>query len=241
MLTGDVAGLACGAVPEMKILVIEDDLRMQAYVAEGLRQNNHVVVEAATGRDGLLLASDGDFDALIIDRMLPGYDGLTIVKMLRAAGIQTPAIFLTTMDGIDDRVEGLNAGADDYLVKPFAFAELNARLQALSRRPPINGVKTVLQVGDLEMNLIRRTVTRAGKTIELQPQEFRLLEYLMRSDGRVVTRSMLLENVWNFHFDPQTSIVETHISRLRGKIDRGFGQELLKTIRGAGYCLRVHD
>lgn len=241
MLTGDVAGLACGAVPEMKILVIEDDLRMQAYVAECLRQNNHVVVEAATGRDGLLLASDGDFDALIIDRMLPGYDGLTIVKMLRAAGIQTPAIFLTTMDGIDDRVEGLNAGADDYLVKPFAFAELNARLQALSRRPPINGVKTVLQVGDLEMNLIRRTVTRAGKTIELQPQEFRLLEYLMRSDGRVVTRSMLLENVWNFHFDPQTSIVETHISRLRGKIDRGFGQDLLKTIRGAGYCLRVHD
>lgn len=225
----------------MKILVIEDDLRMQAYVAECLRQNNHVVVEAATGRDGLLLASDGDFDALIIDRMLPGYDGLTIVKMLRAAGIQTPAIFLTTMDGIDDRVEGLNAGADDYLVKPFAFAELNARLQALSRRPPINGVKTVLQVGDLEMNLIRRTVTRAGKTIELQPQEFRLLEYLMRSDGRVVTRSMLLENVWNFHFDPQTSIVETHISRLRGKIDRGFGQDLLKTIRGAGYCLRVHD
>jgi len=241
VLTGDVAGLACGAVPEMKILVIEDDLRMQAYVAECLRQNNHVVVEAATGRDGLLLASDGDFDALIIDRMLPGYDGLTIVKMLRAAGIQTPAIFLTTMDGIDDRVEGLNAGADDYLVKPFAFAELNARLQALSRRPPINGVKTVLQVGDLEMNLIRRTVTRAGKTIELQPQEFRLLEYLMRSDGRVVTRSMLLENVWNFHFDPQTSIVETHISRLRGKIDRGFGQDLLKTIRGAGYCLRVHD
>ncbi|MFT3673672.1 response regulator transcription factor [Aestuariivirga sp.] len=225
----------------MKILVIEDDLRMQAYVAEGLRQNNHVVVEATTGRDGLLLASDGDFDALIIDRMLPGYDGLTIVKMLRAAGIQTPAIFLTTMDGIDDRVEGLNAGADDYLVKPFAFAELNARLQALSRRPPINGVKTVLQVGDLEMNLIRRTVTRAGKTIELQPQEFRLLEYLMRSDGRVVTRSMLLENVWDFHFDPQTSIVETHISRLRGKIDRGFGQDLLKTIRGAGYCLRAHD
>ena len=225
----------------MKILVIEDDLRMQAYVAEGLRQNNHVVVEATTGRDGLLLASDGDFDALIIDRMLPGYDGLTIVKMLRAAGIQTPAIFLTTMDGIDDRVEGLNAGADDYLVKPFAFAELNARLQALSRRPPINGVKTVLQVGDLEMNLVRRTVTRAGKSIELQPQEFRLLEYLMRSDGRVVTRSMLLENVWDFHFDPQTSIVETHISRLRGKIDRGFGQDLLKTIRGAGYCLRAHD
>ena len=225
----------------MKILVIEDDLRMQAYVAEGLRQNNHVVTEAATGRDGLLLASDGDFDALIIDRMLPGFDGLTIVKMLRAAGIQTPAIFLTTMDGIDDRVEGLNAGADDYLVKPFAFAELNARLQALSRRPPINGVKTVLQVGDLEMNLVRRTVTRAGKSIELQPQEFRLLEYLMRSDGRVVTRSMLLENVWDFHFDPQTSIVETHISRLRGKIDRGFGQDLLKTIRGAGYCLRAHD
>jgi two-component system, OmpR family, response regulator len=222
----------------MKILVIEDDIRIQDDLAEGLRQNGHTVSQAMTGRDGLLMASDGGYDALVVDRMLPEVDGLTIVKMLRAAEIRTPVIFLTTMDGIDDRVEGLNAGADDYLVKPFALAELNARLQALVRRPPLNDVKTTLRVGTLEMNLIKRTVSRDGKAIDLQPQEFRLLEYLMRSDGRVVTRSMLLENVWDFHFDPQTSIVETHISRLRGKIDRGFDHEMLKTIRGAGYCLR---
>jgi two-component system OmpR family response regulator len=176
---------------------------------------------------------------MIIDRMLPGLDGLSIMKMLRTTGNHTPALFLTTMSGIDDRVEGLEAGADDYLVKPFAFAELLARLGALMRRPAVSGVRTMLRVGDLEMDLLKRLVTRAGRTIDLQPQEFRLLEYLMRSDGRAVTRTMLLENVWDFHFDPQTSVVETHISRLRGKIDKGFETELLKTLRGVGYCLRA--
>jgi two-component system, OmpR family, response regulator len=161
------------------------------------------------------------------------------VKMLRATGNHVPVVFLTTMGGIDDRVEGLEAGADDYLVKPFAFAELLARLAALLRRPPVSDVKTTLRIGDLEIDLLKRVVTRAGKMIELQPQEFKLLEYFMRSEGRIVTRTMLLENVWEFHFDPQTSVVETHISRLRAKIDKGFATDLLKTKRGVGYSLRV--
>jgi two-component system, OmpR family, response regulator len=223
----------------MKILLIEDDLRMADFIVRGLKEHGHVVDHAADGKDGLFLAAGEKYDALIIDRMLPGLDGLSIVKMLRATGNHAPAVFLTTMDGIDDRVEGLEAGADDYLVKPFAFAELLARLGALLRRPPVSDVKTSLKVGDLDMDLLKRSVTRAGRTIELQPQEFRLLEYLMRSEGRVVTKTMLLESVWDFHFDPQTSIVETHISRLRAKIDRGFASELLKTMRGVGYCLRA--
>lgn len=223
----------------MKILVIEDDPRMSEFLIKGLKENGHVVDHAPNGKDGLFLAAGEKYDALIVDRMLPGVDGLTIVKMLRGTGNHTPVIFLTTMGGIDDRVEGLEAGADDYLVKPFAFAELLARLAALLRRPPVSEVKTVLRVGDLEMDLLKRIVTRAGKVIELQPQEFRLLEYMMRSEGRVVTRTMLLESVWDFHFDPQTSIVETHISRLRAKIDRGFSTELLRTMRGVGYCLRA--
>lgn len=224
----------------MKILVIEDDQSMSDFVMHGLKEQGHVVDQVANGRDGLFMAADEKYDALIIDRMLPGVDGLTIVKMLRSTGNHTPVIFLTTMSGIDDRVEGLEAGADDYLVKPFAFAELMARLAALLRRPPVSEVKTMLRVADLEMDLLKRIVTRAGKVVDLQPQEFRLLEYLLRSEGRVVTRTMLLESVWDFHFDPQTSIVETHISRLRAKIDRGFACELLKTIRGAGYCLRAN-
>jgi two-component system, OmpR family, response regulator len=223
----------------MKLLVIEDDARMADFVARGLREHGHVVDPCHNGKDGLFLAAGEKYDALIIDRMLPGLDGLSILKMLRSTGNFTPAIFLTTMDGIDDRVEGLEAGADDYLVKPFAFAELLARLGALWRRPPVSDVKTEIRVGDLEVNLLKRTVTRAGKIIDLQPQEFKLLEYLMRSEGRVVTRTMLLENVWDFHFDPQTSVVETHISRLRGKIDKGFGKDLLKTLRGVGYTLRA--
>lgn len=223
----------------MKLLLIEDDKRMADYVARSLREHGHVVDQTGNGKDGLFLAASERYDAMIVDRMLPSVDGLTIVKMLRSTGNQTPVIFLTTMDGIDDRVEGLEAGADDYLVKPFAFAELLARLGALLRRPPISNVKTVLRVGDLEMDLLKRSVMRAGQVIDLQPQEFKLLEYLMRSEGRVVTRTMLLESVWDFHFDPQTSIVETHISRLRAKIDRGFEKELLKTVRGVGYCLRA--
>ena len=222
----------------MKILLIEDDERTAEYIARGLREHGHVPDRANNGKDGLFLATSEKYDVLIIDRMLPGVDGLTIIKTLRASGNHVPALFLTTMTGIDDRVEGLEAGADDYLVKPFAFSELLARLGALLRRPPISDVKTRLRVGDLEMDLLKRAVSRAGKAIDLQPQEFRLLEYLMRNEGRVVTRTMLLENVWDFHFDPQTSVVETHISRLRAKIDRGFGSEILRTMRGAGYCLR---
>jgi two-component system OmpR family response regulator len=175
---------------------------------------------------------------MIVDRMLPGLDGLGIVKTVRAAGVTTPVLFLTTMGGIEDRVEGLEVG-DDYLVKPFAFAELNARINALARRPPIAQVPTVLRVADLEMDLIGRKVRRAGREIDLQPREFRLLEYLMRNAGRVVTRTMLLEHVWEFHFEPRTNIVETHISRLRSKIDRGFDAELLETVRGSGYLLRA--
>ena len=223
----------------MKLLLIEDDARMADFILRGLKEHGHVADHAANGKDGLFLAAGEKYDALVIDRMLPGLDGLSLLKMLRATNNHVPAIFLTTMDGIDDRVEGLEAGADDYLVKPFAFAELLARLSALTRRPPVSDVKTVLRVGDLEMNLLKRTVGRAGTAIELQPQEFKLLEYLMRSEGRVVTRTMLLENVWDFHFDPQTSVVETHISRLRAKIDKGFGKDLLKTMRGVGYTLRA--
>ncbi len=221
----------------MKVLLIEDDAEMSAYIAAGLQELGHVVDRAATGRDGLFLATDGGHDLAIVDRMLPGVDGLAIVRTLRAAGNRMPILILTTMGGIDDRVEGLDAGADDYLVKPFAFTELAARVNALARRPALAEVQTVLRVGDLELDLLKRTATRQGRPIELQPREFRLLEYLMRNAGRVVTRTMLLEHVWDFHFDPQTNVVETHISRLRAKIDKGFGQELIRTVRGAGYSL----
>jgi two-component system OmpR family response regulator len=223
----------------MKILLIEDDVHTSAFVANGLREHGHVVEHSASGRDGMFLASGGGHDVMIIDRMLPVVDGLTIVKTLRAAKISTPVLLLTTLGGVNDRVDGLEAGADDYLTKPFAFAELLARVNALARRPPMAGESTVLQVGDLELNPLKRTVTRAGKRIELQPQEFRLLEYLMRHAGQVVTRTMLLENVWEFHFDPHTSVVETHISRLRAKIDRDFDGELIHTVRGSGYSLDV--
>jgi two-component system OmpR family response regulator len=225
----------------MKILLIEDDAEMAAYLANGLRENGHVVDPVANGRDGLFLAAGERYDLMIVDRMLPDLDGLGIVKTVRGAGVKTPVLFLTTMGGIDDRVEGLEAGGDDYLVKPFAFAELLARVNALARRPPLNTVETVLRVADLEMDLLKRTATRAGRRVDLQPQEFKLLEYLMRHAGRVVTRTMLLENVWEFHFDPQTNVVETHISRLRSKVDRGFDTELIRTVRGAGYCLRASD
>jgi two-component system OmpR family response regulator len=224
----------------MRILLIEDDPHTSAYVANGLREHGHVVDHSADGRDGLIRATGGGHDVMVIDRMLPGVDGLAIVKTIRAAGTRAPVLLLTTLGGVNDRVEGLEAGADDYLTKPFAFAELLARVNALARRPPMAAEPTVLRVGDLEMDRLSRTVTRNGASIELQPQEFRLLEYLMRNAGQVVTRTMLLENVWEFHFDPHTSVVETHISRLRAKIDRDFGDELLHTVRGAGYILGVH-
>lgn len=225
----------------MKILLIEDDPETANYVSNGLKENGHTVDHAANGRDGLFLSASEPYDVMIVDRMLPGLDGLAIVKTIRGAGITTPVLFLTTMSGINDRVEGLEAGGDDYLVKPFAFSELVARINALARRPPAAVETTKLRVADLEMDLLKRAVSRAGRRIDLQPQEFKLLEYLLRHAGRVVTRTMLLENVWEFHFDPQTNVVETHISRLRGKIDRGFATELIHTVRGSGYCLRVPD
>ncbi|MCA0422197.1 MAG: response regulator transcription factor [Proteobacteria bacterium] len=222
----------------MKILVIEDDTSTADYIVKGLTELGHVVDHAATGRDGLFLAAGQSYDVMIIDRMLPGLDGLAIVKTLRGAGVKTPVLFLTALAGIDDRVDGLSAGADDYLVKPFAFAELVARITALSRRPPINDQPTRLTVGNLEMDLLKRKVRRGGTEIDLQPREFRLLEYLMQNAGRVVTRTMLLENVWDYHFDPRTNIVETHVSRLRGKIDKDFGTPLIETVRGSGYMIR---
>ena len=196
-----------------------------------------MVDHCANGRDGFLHALDNDYDVMVFDRMLPGLDGLTLIKSVRGAGVETPILVLSAMDGIDDRVEGLEAGSDDYLVKPFSFQELSARLAALTRRPPLKTEETVLHVADLEMNLIRRTVTRGGVPLDLQPREFSLLEYLMRNSGRVLTRTMLLESVWDFHFDPKTNVVETHISRLRNKVDKPFATELIHTVRGAGYSL----
>ncbi len=222
----------------MKTLLIEDDAETASYIICGLQESGWVVDHALTGRDGLFLAADGCFDCLIVDRMLPGIDGLAIVKTLRGAGVLTPVIFLTTKSGVGDRVEGLKAGADDYLVKPFAFEELVARVEALCRRPPMPTLQTVLRVGDLEMDLIKRSVCRGGVQITLQPREFQLLEYLMRHSGHIVTRTMLLESVWEFHFDPKTNIVETHISRLRAKIAGDNECGLIQTVRGLGYCLR---
>jgi two-component system OmpR family response regulator len=224
----------------MKILLIEDDTETASHVAGGLREHGHIVDHVAMGPDGLQLAITNGHDVLIIDRMLPGLDGLAIVKAVRSAGLRAPILLLTTMGGIDDRVEGLESGADDYLVKPFALAELLARTNALARRPA-NNVETTLRVADLEMDLVKRTVTRSARRIVLQPREFELLEYLMRNAGRVVTRTMLLEHIWNFHFDPRTNIVETHISRLRGKVDRDFDAELIRTFRGSGYSLCAPD
>ena len=223
----------------MKILVIEDDAQTAAYIANGLKEHGHTVDLAGAGRDGLFLATGESYELLVVDRMLPELDGLTIVKTIRASGDKTPVLFLTALGGVDDRVTGLDAGGDDYLVKPFAFSELLARINALGRRPPITSAETVLRVEKLEMDLLKRSVTRDGQAIELQPREFRLLEYLMRHTGQVVTRTMLLEYVWDFHFDPHTNVVETHISRIRSKVDKPFGLPLIHTVRGAGYCLQA--
>lgn len=223
----------------MRILLIEDDPSVSAYVARGLCEQGHVCDVLAEGTDGLFQATRESYDVLVIDRMLPGLDGLSLVRALRAAGRKTPVLFLTALGGIDDRVDGLEAGADDYLIKPFAFAELMARVNALARRPPVQEVKTVLRVADLELDLMRRTATRAGRPIDLLPREFTLLEVLMRNEGRVVTRTMLLERVWDFHFDPKTSVVETHVSRLRAKIDKPFETALLHTVKNMGYSLHA--
>ncbi len=225
----------------MKVLLIEDDEDTAAYVADGLKRHGHVVDRAGNGRDGLFLASSETYDVLVVDRMLPGLDGLGVVRTLRAGGGRTPVLFLTALGGIDDRVAGLDVGGDDYLVKPFAFAELLARLNALVRRPPLTQVETVLRVADLELDLLKRRVARGGSRIDLQPREFTLLEFMMRHADRVVTRTMLLEGVWDFHFDPKTNIVETHMSRLRAKLDRGGDPELIETVRGAGYMMRAPE
>lgn len=219
----------------MRILVIEDDRAIGEYILQGLREEGHTADLCQNGREGLLTAQSSDFDVLVVDRMLPDLDGLSLVRTLRAAKNLTPVIFLTALGGIDDRIEGLNAGGDDYLVKPFAFGELSARINALARRPQLRETETVLCAGDLRMDLIRRSVTRGDAEIDLLPREFALLECLLRRKGRVQTRTMLLEAVWDLSFDPQTNVVESHVSRLRAKVDKPFATELIKTVRGAGY------
>jgi two-component system OmpR family response regulator len=225
----------------LKVLLIEDDDDTAAYVANGLAEQGHTVDRAQNGRDGMFLAGDGGYEVLIVDRMLPGMDGLDLVKVLRSANVLTPVLFLSALGGLDDRVTGLDAGGDDYLIKPFAFSELVARLNALARRAPLRATDTMLRVSDLELDLLKRRVRRRGQVIDLQPREFRLLEYLMQHAGQVVTRTMLLEQVWDFHFEPKTSVVETHISRLRAKIDKPFGTDLIQTVRGAGYRISAPD
>ena len=222
----------------MRILIVEDDADTSGFVARGLTELGHQVVTSADGRDGLFLATDGRFDALVIDRMLPGLDGLALIKALRATGDATPALMLTAIGGIADRVEGLESGADDYLVKPFAFSELAARVHALGRRPTAQAEANVLAVGGIELDLHRRTVSRQGRRVTLQPREFALLAELMRNPRRVMTRTMLLERVWDFDFDPKTNIVETHLSRLRSKLNAGFDDDAIETVRGAGYMIR---
>ncbi len=221
----------------MKLLIIEDDRDTAAYLVKGLRESGHTVDHADDGDAGLELALAGQYDALIVDRMLPGRDGLSIISALRTGGNATPVLILSALGEVDDRVQGLTAGGDDYLVKPYAFSELLARLQALVRRIQPEQQRTLLRVADLEMDCLKRRVIRAGQKIPLQPREFRLLEYLMRHEGQVVTRTMLLENVWDYHFDPQTNVIDVHISRLRAKLDKDFDRPLLHTVRGAGYSL----
>jgi len=227
----------------MKILLIEDDAEAAAYAAKGLREAGHVVEHALDGDSGLDMANVGDYDAYVIDRMLPKSDGLSLLASRRTQGDETPALFLSALGEVDDRVSGLKAGGDDYLVKPYAMPELLARVEALGRRRSVepSSVTTRYQVADLEIDLLSRTVRRASQKIELQPREFRLLEYLMRHAGQVVTRTMLLENVWEYHFDPQTNVIDVHISRLRSKIDKDFDPPLLKTVRGAGYTISDED
>ena len=225
----------------MKILVIEDDREAAAYLAKAFAEAGHSVEVADNGEDGLQLAREGQFDVLIVDRMLPKMDGLTVLSQLRQANDSTPALILSALGQVDDRVTGLRAGGDDYLTKPYAFAELLARAEALGRRGELRDNDTVYRVGDLELDRLAHTANRAGVHITLQPREFRLLEYLMRHAGQVVTRTMLLENVWDYHFDPQTNVIDVHISRLRAKIEKDFDTPILHTVRGAGYVMRAVD
>ncbi len=223
----------------MRILIIEDDTAAAAAMARGLQDAGHETAHAEDGEVGLKAAQDGQYDVLVVDRMMPKLTGVQVVEALRREGDQTPVLFLSALGEVSDRVDGLKAGGDDYLVKPYAFAELIARVEALSRRRETGSVATVLKVGDLEMDLIGRSVHRAGQEIDLQPREFQLLEYLMRNANQSVTRTMLLEKVWEYHFDPQTNVIDVHISRLRSKIDKGFPRAMLQTVRGAGYRLEA--
>lgn len=223
----------------MRILVIEDDADAAAYIVKALREAGHLADHAPDGLEGYAMAREGDYDVLVVDRMLPKLDGLSVIRSLREQKVETPVLILSALGQVDDRVKGLRAGGDDYLAKPYAFSELLARIEALARRRtgPV-GEPTTYRVGDLELDRLSHNVTRAGEEIMLQPREFRLLEYLMKNAGRVVTRTMLLENVWDYHFDPQTNVIDVHMSRLRAKVDKGHERQLLQTVRGAGYVIR---
>jgi two-component system OmpR family response regulator len=222
----------------MRVLIVEDDASTADFILKGLRQAGYSLDHAADGKDGLFLALEYPFDAIVLDRMLPGLDGLTLLRTLRGAGINTPVLLLSALGEVDDRVEGLHAGSDDYLVKPFAMSELQARLEVLLRRGELRPAETALRIADLELDRMTRSARRGSREIELQPREYQLLEFLMLHAEQVVTRTMLLEGVWEYHFDPQTNVIDVHISRLRAKIDKGEDRPLLHTIRGAGYCLR---
>src|SRR5262247_574504 len=222
----------------MRLLIVEDDRDAADYLVKAFREVGHVADHAADGEDGLAMALDGQYDVLIVDRMLPKRDGLSVIGTLRAEGIDTPALILSALGQVDDRVKGLRAGGDDYLPKPYSFSELLARVEVLARRRSGRGEETAYRVGDLELDRLSHRVTRGDSEIVLQPREFRLLEYLMKHAGQVVTRTMLLENVWDYHFDPQTNVIDVHISRLRSKIDKSFAKPLLHTVRGAGYMIR---
>lgn len=223
----------------MRILIIEDDQETADHIRRGLEECGYTADSANNGPDGLQMALDGNYNVVIVDRMLPGMEGLEVIRRLREAENITPVLILSALGDVDDRVKGLRAGGDDYLTKPFAFAELLARAEALSRRKDQDTTVTELEISDLYLNRLTREVRRDGQKINLQPREYRLLEYLMRNSGQVVTRTMLLENVWDYHFDPQTNIIDVHVSRLRGKIDKGFDKPLLHTVRGAGYMLKA--
>ncbi len=225
----------------MRLLIIEDDATVADYIVKGLKESGYGVDHAKDGQAGLDLALSENYDLLIVDRMLPYLDGLSIIQQVREADIKSPVLILSALGDVDDRVKGLKAGSDDYLTKPFAFAELLARVEALLRRHETSVTQTRLKVADLEMDLLAHKVTREGKSLNLQPREYRLLEYLMKHAGQVVTRTMLLENVWDYHFDPQTNVIDVHISRLRQKIDKDFERPLLSTVRGAGYMLNDSD
>jgi two-component system OmpR family response regulator len=223
----------------MKILIIEDDREAAEYLDNAFAEAGHTAHLAGDGETGFTLAADGDYDVLVVDRLLPRRDGLSVIAGLRARGNTTPVLILSALGEVDDRVTGLRAGGDDYLTKPYAFSELLARVEVLNRRGGAKDVETIYRAGDLELDRLSHSVKRAGKEIVLQPREFRLLEYLMRHAGQVVTRTMLLENVWDYHFDPQTNVIDVHISRLRSKIEKGFEHPVLHTVRGAGYMLKA--